>query len=323
MNNNLYLLMEKYILEKRKKNLSNHTIELEERAILSFFKFLASHYSISDVREIKKEHINSYYDYIQSYKKIDGNPLSHSFKYSIARTLFSWLNFLVDNEYIFLNPIKEIGFEPPNRFLPKNVLSEDEICLLLETPNIKTFTGLRDRTILELLYGSALRSSELRNLKLHDLDLENCFIFVSGKGSKDRVVPITRTARRFIKKYLQKSRLSFTSKNPSIEYLFTNFSGGKMSMLTLSRIIRKYVVKAGIQKKITPHTLRHTCATHLIARGASVRYVQELLGHSCIMTTQIYTHIMPVNLKEVYLKTHPRALQGLTTELEDKNRKVK
>ena len=311
MPSNIYVLKEIYIARQKEKNRTPATIrDLNER-LEFFFRWLSGTYSLTDVREIGKNHIVAYQDYVNVYRKRDGKPLSGSRKSYLLRTLLYWFKFLEREEYILTSPGTDIEILPEGRTLPKDILTEKEVLLLLKMPALRTPEGLRDRAILEILYGSGLRNTELRILSLRDVDMENGYLYVKGKGAKDRVVPMTKKAKRYLREYLTKVRPLFVFKaagSPEKETscLFVAKGGGHFSINRLTKIIAGYRKDAGLTKRVTPHTLRHSCAAHLIERGANVRYVQELLGHSKIDTTQIYTWVRPVALKKVYEATHPR-----------------
>lgn len=200
------------------------------------------------------------------------------------------------------NPVEGVSSPRLGRKIP-SFLSEKEVEALLEAPPIDEQYGSRDRAILEVVYGAGLRISELINLNLTDLNLKGGWVKVLGKGSKERIVPLGREACRWVRIYLRKRRTETTDKLS----LFCNRYGKRLSRQACWKIIKKYSQKAGITKKISPHTLRHSFATHLLSRDADLRFVQELLGHTNISTTQIYTHITQERLKKVYKKYHPRA----------------
>jgi len=200
------------------------------------------------------------------------------------------------------NPVEGVSSPRLGRKIP-SFLSEKEVEALLEAPPIDEQYGSRDRAILEVVYGAGLRISELINLNLTDLNLKGGWVKVLGKGSKERIIPLGREACRWVRIYLRKRRTETTDKLS----LFCNRYGKRLSRQACWKIIKKYSQKAGITKKISPHTLRHSFATHLLSRDADLRFVQELLGHTNISTTQIYTHITQERLKKVYKKYHPRA----------------
>ncbi len=186
-----------------------------------------------------------------------------------------------------------------------SVINLDEVENLLKAPNVREFQGIRDRAALELMYATGMRVSELINLKMDDLNMEVGFVKCFGKGGKERIVPFGKKAKENIVRYLNKVRPVLLKKKVS-NALFLTRLGKPMSRQTFWKIIKKYAREAGIKKKITPHSLRHSFATHILERGADLRVVQEMLGHSDISTTQIYTHVSKDRLKSIHHKFHPR-----------------
>ena len=182
------------------------------------------------------------------------------------------------------------------------VLAFEEVDKLLSVPDIATSKGLRDKAMLEVLYATGLRVSELIGLRLDSVDTEIGFVRCMGKGSKERIVPLGASAASAVEAYLQVRRV-----RKSTNYLFLNNRGEKLSRMGFWKLLREYGIRAGIKKKLTPHVLRHSFATHLLERGADLRAVQTMLGHSNISTTEIYTHVMRERLKEIYKSYHPRA----------------
>jgi integrase/recombinase XerD len=183
-----------------------------------------------------------------------------------------------------------------------NVLAFEEVDKLLSVPDIATSKGLRDKAMLEVLYATGLRVSELIGLRLDGVDTEIGFVRCMGKGSKERIVPLGASAASAVAAYLQVRRV-----RKSTNYLFLNNRGEKLSRMGFWKLLREYGIRAGIKKKLTPHVLRHSFATHLLEGGADLRAVQTMLGHSNISTTEIYTHVMRERLKEIYKSYHPRA----------------
>lgn len=230
---------------------------------------------------------------------------------SIARNFSSIKNlhkFLVSHKFSEIDPTTNLERPKPRRKLP-DVLTQKEIQSLIESPNDNTPLGLRDRAILETLYATGTRVSELVNIKCKDLFLNENVLRIFGKGSKIRIVPISNIAIAWINKYKMHSRQKFIKKSLNYsdpEYLFLNARGGRLSRVSVWRIIQTYARNVGIKKKIHPHTIRHTFATHLLEGGADIRAVQELLGHSDIGTTQIYLHLDKSYLKNILEKYHPR-----------------
>ncbi len=227
---------------------------------------------------------------------------------TVARRLASiksFYRFLLEEGYIDKDPSENLSSPSLERRLPK-VLTLAEIERLLDQPDPSTPVGLRDRAILEVLYATGLRVSELTNLDLGDVDLREGFVRCIGKGSKERVVPLGEIAIASTRSYIENGRptLIFDPKELS---LFVNQNGGRMTRQSIWKLVKKYSEGARIPKEVTPHTIRHSFATHLLEHGADIRAVQEMLGHADISTTQIYTHVTKDRLKDVYARSHPRA----------------
>ena len=219
-------------------------------------------------------------------------------------TLRKFYQYLAREGRIQKDPMLQIDSPKQGRHLPA-VLSSEEIERLLKTPDTSTPLGLRDRAILEVLYATGLRVSELVHLKLTDLHLSLGLIQTLGKGDKERIIPIGDVAVDWINQYLERSRNRLT-KGKDSPYLFVNFHGNGLTRQGIWKNLKAIVQAAGIDKDVTPHTLLHSFATVLLENGADLRIVQELLGHSDISTTQIYTHISKKHLTEVYQRSHPR-----------------
>ena len=226
---------------------------------------------------------------------------------TVARFLSSiksFYRYLVIEKLILDNPIEIIDSPRPWRKLP-NVLSTEEIDALIAAPDIKTSGGLRDLAMLELLYATGLRVTELISLKLSAVDLSVGYLRTLGKGSKERVVPFGDAAKIAIEEYIFRVRPSL-SKNTQSTDLFLTRRGNAMTRQGFWKILKKYITKAKISGNVSPHTLRHAFATHLLERGADLRSVQQMLGHSDISSTQIYTHILKERMREVHDRFHPR-----------------
>lgn len=229
---------------------------------------------------------------------------------TVARKLASikaFYRFLTAERYIRRNPAEVLEAANRGLHLPK-VLSVAEVDALLDTPNLGTPDGYRDKTMLEVLYATGMRVSELVNVPLKNVDLKMEYVIVMGKGSKERMLPLGRMALRYLEHYISVVRPQLLHGKPdSSKALFVTGWGGPMTRERFYEIIVAYGQSAGLSKKVTPHMLRHSFATHLLNNGTDLRVVQELLGHADISTTQIYTHLDIERLREVYDKTHPRA----------------
>ncbi|MDA8277914.1 MAG: tyrosine recombinase [Actinomycetota bacterium] len=233
---------------------------------------------------------------------------------SVARlqvTLRAFFQYLIHEHYRASSPMEKIESVRAPVNLPE-VLSIEEIVRLLECCNLETQRGMRDRLILEFMYGSGLRVSEVVSAKVDDIDFEQGVLRVNGKGSRIRVVPLATSTRKLLQRYLFDGiRSSFLIGRVRREEIFLSTRGGIISRQYVWQIVVKYGKAAGIQAPLHPHTLRHSCATHMLNAGADVRTIQVLLGHVSISTTQIYTHVTPEHLLEVYRTSHPRAMEAI------------
>lgn len=228
---------------------------------------------------------------------------------TIARKLAavkSFYRFMTAEGYMDVNPAEVVEAGTKGIRLPR-VLSEDEVLRLLNQPDITTAEGLRDRTMLEVLYATGMRVSELINLTLDRVNLNMKYIIAFGKGSKERIIPLGSVAAGFLQKYLDEVRLKLVHEDRESDIVFLAQGGHALTRQRFWQIIRAYGKEARITKTLTPHILRHSFATHLLDNGADLRSVQELLGHSDISTTQIYTHLTNKRLRDIYAKAHPRA----------------
>lgn len=251
---------------------------------------------------------------IEDYKRYTFNLKSKRTKKNLTlRVVFTRLNvvkkyfyFLNQQKYILIDPAKKLSLPKLPNYLPKNILNEQEIKLFLEKPNIKTKVGLRNRAILELFYSTGIRRQELINLNIYDIDEQKRTIRINkGKNQKDRVVPIGKIASIYLEKYLRTVRNKNT-KSKIDKALFITIGANRLKPQTLNYTIKKYTKKICREKKVSCHTLRHSCATHMLRGGASLRAIQKMLGHSSLTSTQIYTKISPIDLKEAHRKYHPR-----------------
>ncbi len=258
-------------------------------------KMYREHLGSTHVIEAKPTHVSGFLKFLYSRKL---KPRSAARAFAAVRGLHK---FLVLEKAAVENPSSVI--DEPKWWQPlPNVLTIEEVDRLLVAPDISTPKGLRDRAMLEVFYATGLRVSELIGLTLDRVNLEAGFVRCMGKGSKERIVPIGLSAAEAVAAYLKIRR----PKNET-DHLFLNNGGKKLSRMGMWKILRGYGVQAGIKKKLTPHVLRHSFATHLLERGADLRAVQTMLGHSNISTTEIYTHVMRERLKEIYKSYHPRA----------------
>ncbi len=277
------------------RGLARNTVEAYSRDLNRFLEFLEGKKSFP---------LKVSQDQIVEYVGMLGRSLSAR---SVARNISAikmFFRFLVSEGKVKSNPARLVETPRLPRRLP-GVLSPKEVDLLLSQPDTSTPRGMRDHAMLELLYATGLRVSELVGLKNVNVNLEAGFVRTLGKGSKERVIPMGEKAVGALKEYLSAGRSRLT-KGSNSSYLFLNSRGGPISRQGFWKIIKKYGMKARIKKKIAPHGLRHSFASHLLEGGADLRSVQVMLGHADISTTQIYTHVTRERLKQVHEKCHPR-----------------
>ena len=289
-------LLDQFIDHLRvERGLATNTILAYNRDLINFFDFLKRR-GVSPV-ETNQQDLLSFI----------GEKKTHLSPRSLARNLVSirmFYRFLVSEGRIAVNPVRLMAIPKLYRHLP-DVLSRDEAETLLLQPDTTTMAGKRDRAILELLYATGLRVTELIGLRMTNINLEAGYIRTMGKGAKERIIPMGTKAIDSLKEYLANSRPSLL-KRGEFPHVFLNSRGRPMTRQGLWKIIRNYALKAGIARTVTPHTLRHSFATHLLEGGADLRSVQIMLGHADISTTQIYTHVARERLKEIHEKYHPR-----------------
>lgn len=281
------------------RNLSPNSIQAYTRDLNRYLEFVENKFRLSDPTEITQEQIRSY---LQRLSRQGLAPRSISRAFSSIR---SYHRFLESEGVMPENPSQLI--EPPK--LPKrlpSVLTVGEVQALLDAVDTATPAGQRDAALIECLYSAGLRVSEICNLGLTDLLQEEDMLRVTGKGNKERLVPLGSIAGDRLNQYLKHVRPSLARKGPGKGKIFLSRNGRPLTRMTVFNILRKWALAAGLKKTISPHTLRHTFATHLLEGGADLRAVQEMLGHTDISTTQIYTHLDKEYLKEVHRTFHPR-----------------
>lgn len=296
--------MENYIEEfisyiEIERNYSQHTVSSYKADLLDFREFLVRlNDSLPSIGDIDHLTIRSYLADLQE------RQLSRSTVLRKLSTLRSFFKYLSRRGYLDTDPTSALATPKVRRKLPE-FLELSEVEALLSAPDTKTIVGLRDQAILELLYSTGMRVGELLALNLPDLDRQTSLVKVRGKGKKERILPVGKPAMIALDNYLAR-RYELSGGRPS-QAIFLSQRGNRPDAKSIRRRIEKYARDAGIKKKITPHTLRHTFATHMLNAGADLRSVQELLGHASLSTTQIYTHVTADRLKQVYEKAHPRA----------------
>ncbi len=295
--------MEEYLIHlKIERNLADNSIESYKRDIKHYIQFLESE-KVFDWDQIDRYAIVLFLQRLKEEGKSDNSIIR------MTSSLRQFHQFLRQEKITTQDVMQSVDTPKKAETLPK-VMSTKEVELLLETPDIETEIGLRDRAILEVMYATGLRISELINLKMDELHLTMGFMQTVGKGNKERILPIGGMAVHFLNEYLEDSRPIFESRaKDSSPFVFLNSRGKGLSRQGVWKNIKKLVQIAGIKQNVTPHMIRHSFATHLLENGADLRIVQELLGHSDISTTQIYTHITKARMKDIYNEYHPRAIK--------------
>ena len=279
------------------KNLSENTVLSYKLNLNRYLDYLESK-RIKDADEIKEETITEFLRTL-SELLLSANSISQNIS-----AIKGFHKFLFGDGLVKNDPTQNLTKPKIRKSLPE-VLTQDEVDLILKQPDTSGRLGLRDRAILETMYATGMRVSEALTVKQSDINFSDGFVRVFGKGSKERLIPIGRSAISWIKKYQSDVRVNLAKEN-SKEVLFLNARGKPMSRMAIWDIVNKYTRMARIDKSVHPHTFRHSFATHLLERGADLRAVQEMLGHSDISTTEIYTHIDREYLKEVHRTFHPR-----------------
>ncbi|MDR3124898.1 MAG: tyrosine recombinase XerC [Endomicrobium sp.] len=287
----IIMSFEKYL--KAEKNFSSHTLRAYLKDILDFTIFLKN--KQKNFIDANKYDIREFLEILNT-KSISKTAIAR--KFSTLRTFYK---FLIINDIVAKNPLEAMSAPKKDKKVPL-FLTENEMQSLLNLKNIK----LQDKAMIELLYSCGLRIEELMNLNINNIDFISNTIMVKGKGNKERIVPVGNKCLNAVMEYLNQrraSRLPYDMQSP----LFLNKHLNRLDQRAARRILHKHFIKAGLTKKVSPHTLRHTFATHILDRGCDLRSVQEMLGHKNLSTTQIYTHVTIESLKKIYQKTHPRA----------------
>ena len=282
------------------RQLSTNTLSSYRRDLESYIEHLHKELALTSLREVERTHILLHLGALRN-QGIAARTIARHIS-----SIRSFHQFLLREKLTDTDPTIHLEMPQIEQKLPK-VLSIEEIDMLVGAPDRQKPQGIRDVAMLELLYGTGMRISELIGLNLEDVHVTMGFVRVFGKGGKERIVPLGKSAVRAIDAYLQNARAKLQGTYPKTEAFFINQRGKRLTRQGCWKLLKEHAVKADIKKEITPHTLRHSFATHLIENGADLRAVQEMLGHADISTTQIYTHISKTRLSEVYKQFHPRA----------------
>ena len=273
------------------KGLSNNTVKAYEADISSLFQWLDT--EDLKYKNLQEDHINQYISFLFQ-RKMRSSSVNRKIS-----SIKSFYIFLVKRNFVKNSPLNDLVTPKQEKYLPES-MSEAEVDKLLNSPDVSNKIENRDKAMIEMLYATGMRISELVNLKITDVDMKRCVVKVFGKGSKERLVPFGETALDSLTSYLNEREQS------SSKEIFLSNRGKKMTRVAFWQRVKIYLIRENLKNSISPHTLRHAFATHLLNRGADLRSVQLLLGHSDLSTTQIYTHIAKQRLSDVLKKHHPR-----------------
>lgn len=310
-------LLERYLEARQSSGIRPATVRLQRALLGAFLGWLRGR-GVADLRHVAPEDVRAYQRHLATYRyrrsKGEGaprKPLAQRSRYdalAAARRFFRWL---VEVRLLLADPAASLEPGRRKRFVPANVLTEAEARSLLEAPDTRTPIGLRDRALLELLYSSGLRRAEAASLDLTDVDLTGGTVLVrAGKGGRSRLVPLGENAARVLGLYVEKARPELL-RSPGVSALFLaadrcGQTGNRLSAASIRARVAILAQRAGIERRVTPHALRHSLATHLLRAGASLRHVQAILGHARIDTTEAYTHLDATDLSRAHARSHPR-----------------
>ncbi|MBF0780559.1 site-specific tyrosine recombinase XerD [Granulicatella sp. 19428wC4_WM01] len=293
------LVIKDFLIELQEIGLAKNSVDSYQIDLNQYYHFLVSTYKVEKWHDVTQDHIRHF---LASLYDEGIKSTSASRKISALRKFHKFLkNEAVTSE----NPMSRIELPKKRKNLP-TFLSEEEINLLLDTPDCSTLKGIRDKAILEVMYATGMRVSEVCELKISQVHLDTKMIHIIGKGNKERIVILGELAIEALEKYYQFVRLEYCIET-SGDYVFLNRRGKHFTRQGIWKLLKELLIQAGITKKVTPHTIRHSIATHLLTRGMDLRTVQELLGHEHLVTTQIYTHLEKKKIMDEYIMAHPHA----------------
>ena len=296
--------VEGYIEALKIRHYAKETINKHKRNLELFLSW-ANLQNITQTVSITKSVVEDYLVYLLHYQKENGKNFTARARRERTLSLKLFFSWVVKENGMIYNPLSELELPKIRKSIPKEVLTETEMSRILRLPDINEPQGLRDRAMLETFYSTGIRRAELVNLSIYDLNKERGILLVrQGKGKKDRVVPIGDRAISWVSKYLENARAKLQSKLTD-DTLFISVTGVKLKRNSVTSLVRDYIKRARVDKSGSCHIFRHTMATLMMENGADLRYIQEMLGHSDLRTTQIYTKVSIKKLHDVYRKTHP------------------
>ncbi len=302
--NGIYPYLKKFNEIHKVQGTSKHTLKRRDSALRRFIEWCDER-EVQDPKDVTRAMLERYQRHLYYYRKSDGEPLSVSSQNVFLSPLKTFFKWLTKENYILYNPASELVLPKKPKRLPKSILSVDEMLDILDQPDINTPQGIRDRAILETFYSTGMRRSELTDLKIYDIDAKRKTVLVqSGKGNKDRYIPVGKRALFWIEKYRLQIR-SLLAVEPDDGTLYLTDYGESYSGELMTALVKRYIAKAGIDRRGAAHLFRHAMATHMLENGADIRFIQAMLGHASLETTQIYTQVSIEKMVEIHGACHP------------------
>jgi integrase/recombinase XerD len=312
----LSALMEKYFEALLVRQYSKFTIQTNRMQIGTFLTWCGER-GVTEPVEVTRTVLESYQRHVFQHRKTNGEPLSITCQRARVATLKMWFRWMARKHHLLHNPASEVELPRLGFRLPKAILTAAEAEAILAVPDVHDPLGLRDRAMLETFYSTGMRRMELAGLKLWDVDTEQATVIIrQGKGRKDRYLPLGDRAAAWVRKYIDEARPKLVSE-PDEKYVFLSVSGGAFSLEYLSEVVRGYVDAGQTGKRGACHLFRHTMATLMLEGGADIRFIQVMLGHVNLNTTQIYTHVAVKQLQAIHRATHPAKLERAARVIED------
>lgn len=297
--------LRRYLNQLLAQGRSRHTLRGARSALKQLMAFLDS-IGIAAIAHLDHEALMRYREELAWRLTAKGTPLSVRSQLELLMHIAGFCRYLAAQGWLLADPSKNIPRPKKPRRLPRSIMETKEVERMLAAPDTTTLRGYRDRAILEVLYSTALRREEVANLLIDDIDTDGGYVYVrEGKGSKDRVVPLGQSVCDLVKSYLTGIRPEWVNAAKG-KHLFLNRWGKGMDPQAVAQVVHKYARRAGIEKPVSTHTFRHSCATHMLRNGAPIRQLQEMLGHASLETTQIYTRVTINDLRAMHSKFHPR-----------------
>lgn len=299
-----YPYLIRYLEQRAIEGMSEATLRRRDNVLRQFIEWCDG-FGLDAPQEITKPIVERYQKYLFYYRKANGDPLSSSSQHVALSAIKQFFRWLTRENHLLYNPASELVLPRRSKHLPRYILSVEEVRHILDQPDIQTASGLRDRAMLETLYATGIRRTELCDLGVEAFDTHRQVLLIrQGKGDKDRYVPLGQTACRWIQQYYQDIRPSLLV-NPQDSHLYLTDYGEPYTSSALGRMVKGYIQQAGLEVTGSCHLFRHAMATHMLDNGADVRFIQAILGHSDLSTTEIYTHVSMNQLQRIHESAHP------------------